>query len=489
VIALTEARLRTVLTWVVIALVTGPVAGAVYLGVAHGESPCILCWAQRTSMVLIALVGLFVVRYGPRPRYLGMAILLGTWGTFMALRHSALHLARDVGQGFSAPIFGIHTYVWSWIVHWVVLIVIGKMLLVIPELRAEGEKPFGRLGSFAMVLFLVVVAANGLQALASTGPPPYIGQGDPIRLSWNPKHWVWSMEEASGRVSLRGSWTIPQPELSTLDGDPSHGPLADLPALPIVEWTRIGVPLDGPVSGLAHDSASGTFLAVTQRHDVLVLDSGLTRVLHRVRLDPGWSIDLTPLAGAAFAGDTLAVLATNKSYVLLRVDPAADAEAEWRHFLSTSGDVAEVTRSRFATVRARQNYVLSLAYDPAAREFVTVTVPGPRHRQMVVSRFARDDLTLSSEFLPELGAGLTTRGPGRSLNEYVVSGAAVADGTLWAVSAAYGTLLAIDLDSHAVRGAWTIAGLHEPAGLAVRGPDLLIAQADGRVAVLARPDL
>ena len=68
-----------------------------------GDFPCILCWAERTSMVLIGLVGLFVIRYGPRPRYLGMAILLGAWGTFMALRHSALHLARDVGQGFGAP--------------------------------------------------------------------------------------------------------------------------------------------------------------------------------------------------------------------------------------------------------------------------------------------------------------------------------------------------------------------------------------------------
>ena len=101
---LSEERLRAILAWVVIVLVGGPVTGAVLLGVLHGDSPCILCWAERTSMVLIALVALFMIRYGPRPRYVGMVVLLGAWGVFMAVRHSALHLARDVGQGFSAPI-------------------------------------------------------------------------------------------------------------------------------------------------------------------------------------------------------------------------------------------------------------------------------------------------------------------------------------------------------------------------------------------------
>jgi disulfide bond formation protein DsbB len=484
---LTEGRLRAILAWVVILLMAGPVGGAVYLGVAHGESPCILCWAQRTSMVLIALVALFVVRYGPRPRYLGMAVLLGTWGTFMALRHSALHLARDVGQGFSAPIFGLHTYVWSFIVHWTVLLVIGTLLLRMREVRAEGVREPGRVGAFAMALFVVVVAANALQAFVSTGPPPYIGQGDPIRLSLDPRHWAWSQEEATGRISLRGSWTIPRPDVAALDGAAAHGPLAGLPALPVLGWTRVGVPLDGPLSDLAYDSASRTFLAVTDRHDVLVLDSTLARVMHAVRLDPGWSIDLTPLAGAAFAGDTLAVLATNKSYVLLRADPRADAEAQWPHFLATSGGVTELQRARFTTVRARQMYVMSLAYDPAAREFVTVGVPNPRHRQLVVSRFARRDMLLASEFEPRLAEGLVPRGPDRSAAEYVVTGATVSDGTLYCISAAYSTLLAIDLGARTVRGAWTIGGLTQPVGLTVRGSQLLVAQADGRIAVVGRP--
>ena len=153
---LSEDRLRAILAWVVIVLVVGPVAGAVALAVAHGASPCILCWAQRTSMVLIGLVGLFVIRYGPRPRYLGMAVLLGAWGVFMALRHSALHLARDVGQGFSAEILGAHTYTWSIFIFWVCIMAMAVLLMALRD--GDAARTVRALNGFeraVMLLFLV----------------------------------------------------------------------------------------------------------------------------------------------------------------------------------------------------------------------------------------------------------------------------------------------------------------------------------------------
>jgi disulfide bond formation protein DsbB len=487
--ALSEARLRSILTWVVIVLLGGPVVGAVLLGVLHGDSPCILCWAERTGMILIALAGLFVVRYGPRPRYLGVAILLGVWGVYMALRHSGLHVARDVGQGFSAPILGVHTYVWALVIYVIALAVIGVLLLFVGQLApAEGAKPPGRAGRFAMGLFVVVVAANALQAFASTGPPPWFGQGDPVRLSWNPKHWVWSFEELQPYyISLRGSWTIPTPDPSAADPDPAHGPLANLPALSIASWERIGVPLNGAASGFARDTATGRYLVTTDRYGVYLLDSTRSRVLHHVVLDKGFSIDLTPLAGAAFLGDTLAALSTNKSWALLLPVPHADEGAEWRHFLETDGEMSEVGLGRFQTVRAHQMYVLSLAFDPAAQELLTVSVPNPRHHQLVVSRFARADMTESSEFEPRPGPGMTLRDSTRSLADYVVTGAVVAGGRLYAISAAYSTLLVMDLGEKTVTAAYVVPGIEHPVGLAVRGSDLLVAQSDGRIAVIAEP--
>ena len=489
---LSHDRLRTVLAWVVITLIAAPVGGAVWLGVVYGESPCILCWAQRTSMVLIALVGLFVLRYGPRPRYIGMVVLLGTWGTFMAIRHSALHLARDIGQGFAAPYFGVHTYVWSWVIHWVTLGVIGVLLLLLREEPAErGTRELGRVSRFAMGLFLLVLGANAFQAFVTTGPPPFIGQADPVRFSLNPRRWVWMYEgEMRGRISLRGSWTVPRPDPASVDADadPGNGPLVGLPTLTVARWERIAAPLDGRLADLAYHPPMNGYLAVTDGFRVYVLDSTLSKIAHAVELDHQYSIDLTPLAGATFVGDTLAVLATNKSYVLLRPDPGAEAEREWRHFRSTSGGVVELRRSRFATVRARQQYVLSLAYDRDADELITVSVPSRRHRRLVVSRFARGDLTLASEFIPRLGPGLAWSGEERSLAEYVVTGAVAVDGTLYAISAAYSTLLAIDLQTKMVTEAYAVAGIAQPVGVAVRGPELLVAQADGRVAVIERPE-
>ena len=489
--ALSEERLRAVLAWVVIVLVAGPIAGAVLLGVLHGDSPCILCWGQRTSMVLIALVGLFVIRYGPRPRYLGLAVLLGVWGQYMAVRHSSLHLARDIGQGFAASILGAHTYIWSWVIHTAVLAVVGVLLLFLREVVASGaERRPRRVDHFAFGFFIVVVAANALQAFVSTGPPPFVGQGDPVRLSLNPRNWVWSLGEYERNpITWRGSWSVPEPDPSSADPDPERGPLAGIPSLAVAGWERIGAPVDGTLTGLARDSATGRWLAVTDRFGVYLLDSALSRVVHRVVVDQGFSVQLTPFTGAAFlGGDTLAVVSTNKSWVQLRPDSLADPAREWRRFRETDGGVTELGRGRFGTVRARQQYVMSLAFDPAAQELITVSVPSPRHRRLVVSRFARRDRMLSSEFQPRLSEALAL-GPERTLAEYVVTGAAVADGRLYAVSAAYSTLLVVDLRDRTVSAAYAVPGIERPVGVAVRGSQLLVAQADGRIAVVERPAL
>ena len=64
------------------------------LGFVYGDSPCVMCWEQRVGMALVALVGLFVLRYGPKPKYIGMAVLVAAWGVFMGVRHTAMHAAR-----------------------------------------------------------------------------------------------------------------------------------------------------------------------------------------------------------------------------------------------------------------------------------------------------------------------------------------------------------------------------------------------------------
>lgn len=68
-----------------------------------------------------------------------------------------------------------------------------------------------------------------------------------------------------------------------------------------------------------------------------------------------------------------------------------------------------------------------------------------------------------------------------------MTGATVVDGRIYAISAAYSTLLVIDLAAETVTAAYGVPGLEQPVGLAARGDTLWIAQADGRVAIVERP--
>jgi disulfide bond formation protein DsbB len=250
---------------------------------------------------------------------------------------------------------------------------------------------------------------------------------------------------------------------------------------------KIGVTLNGAVTDLSHDDAGGRFLVTTDRNGVYVLDGGLGSVLRHTVVDAGFSVDLGTFAGAAFLdGDTVMALGQNKSYVVLKEKDGADARANFRYFLESFDRFDEVTRGRFATVRARLNYVMSLAFDPQTASLYTLAVPNRRHPRIVVSRFDRKDLTLSEEYLPRLAGGLVL-GEKRSLDEYHVTGAAVASGRLYALSAAYGTLLVLDLAAREVVSAYALEGATAPSGLALRGEELLVASADGTVSVYGRP--
>jgi len=481
----------TLLAVAVLVLAIVPIGTAVFvLGFMDGDSPCVMCWEQRTGMAIVALVGLFILRYGPRPKYIGLSVLVGAWGLFMGMRHVGMHGARDVGQGFSLEILGAHTYTWALFIYWVCIVTMGVLLTMLrePELQAAPRR-LRALESAAMIVFLVVIAGNIVQAFASTGPPPYVGQSDPIRFSFNPRHWVWSLEEySSAPVSLRGRWASEKPDVSVANIDPASGPLAGLPVLAVKRQARISVPLNGTVTDLAYDAAGDRFLVTTQQ-GIYLLDGALGRTLRYTIVDPGFAVDLGRFAGAAFLdASTVLAVGENKSFVVLKENDKADADKNFRFFLESFDRFDEVLRSRFGTVRARMMYTMSAAFDPATKSIYTVTVPNSKVKRLVVSRFDRRDMTLSEEFAPTLapGAGLRFSGEKRSLDELYITGAAVADGRLYAISAAHGVLLTIDLASHAVVAAHRIAGLERPVGLAIRGGEFYVADADGSIRVVDR---
>jgi disulfide bond formation protein DsbB len=483
--------LYSVLALAVLLLAAIPVGVAVFvLGFVYGDSPCVMCWEQRMGMALIALVGLFVLRYGPKPKYIGVAVLVAAWGVFMGMRHTGMHAARDVGQGFSAEILGAHTYTWALFIYWVCVATMGVLLLVTRKEDIEDRpRALRPLEALAGIVFLVVIAGNVVQAFASTGPPPYVGQSDPVRFSFQPKHWVWSLEEWSpAPISLRGRWSIDKPGHAAIAADPSAGPIRVLPILAPLRQEKVGFPVAGTPTDLAYDAASKQFLLTTQQ-GVYLAGESLASMTRYTVIDVGFSVDLAQFGAAAFLekGRVMAV-GENKSYVVLEPTDKANADANFRYFLESFDKFDEVSRGRFGTVRARMMYSLAAAYDPAGGSIYTVTVPNNKVKRMIVSRFDRRDMTLSEEFAPSLapGSGLALAGK-RTLDEYYVTGAAIADGRLYAISEAFNTLLTIDLASHAVVGAYAIPALSKPTGIAVKGEELYIVGESGAVWVVAKP--
>jgi hypothetical protein len=67
-----------------------------------------------------------------------------------------------------------------------------------------------------------------------------------------------------------------------------------------------------------------------------------------------------------------------------------------------------------------------------------------------------------------------------------VTAATVAEGKLYALSAAHATLLTIDLASRAVVDARTVSGLMRPVGMAIRDGRFHIVSADGELLILNR---
>jgi disulfide bond formation protein DsbB len=131
-------------------------------------------------------------------------------------------------------------------------------------------------------------------------------------------------------------------------------------------------------------------------------------------------------------------------------------------------------------------YVMAAAFDPETQSVFTMTVPNARVKRLVVSRFDRRDLTLSEEFTPTLasGSGLTFKTQKGSLDPFYVTGAAFASGKIYAISAAFGTLLVIDPRARTVVSAYAIPGLERPVGIAVKGAEAFIIDAAGALTVV-----
>ncbi|WP_169972804.1 MULTISPECIES: disulfide bond formation protein B [unclassified Campylobacter] len=67
---LNEKNFNLVMATAIMLILVIPVGIAnVWLGYVVRESPYALCWWERMGMILVGLLGFFMLRYGPRLKY------------------------------------------------------------------------------------------------------------------------------------------------------------------------------------------------------------------------------------------------------------------------------------------------------------------------------------------------------------------------------------------------------------------------------------
>lgn len=397
--ALMMNRIVSIAAMLLIALPVG--IACIVLGFGMGDTPCILCWQERTAMVLTALVAVFIMRYGLKPKYIGALLFTAIYGLWAGYRHSSPHILRDIGQGFGPAILGIHTYVWVMVVFAVVLLFAALMLVMQGDKLVEQDKDtkWSLLNKTTINVFLVVIAFNIVQAFTQTGPFPFIGQSDPVRMSFDPDKIIWSTGNwpTLSKLSARGSYSIEKPDFSQTEVNQATM-LAAKNQLALASSVTLPAAIEGVVSGISYNPNSKMYAAVTTDNWVYFIDQSLTNVLAQVRIDAAFSVEISNLADVVFDGDnSVFVTADHKSFARVAYDPQAKIADYYANFMAGTDGVKELKRSRITTARARYNYIASAAWDPIKQEYLMVTLPDAKQPNFVLVRVSGEDYQLNSE--------------------------------------------------------------------------------------------
>lgn len=436
----------------------------VVLGYMMGDSPCTLCWGQRQEMMFIGVVALFIVRYGVKPKYLAMLLIMAAVGLWSSWRHLGNHAARDVGQGFGLEIMGLHTQMWAEIVFWCVVMLFGLALFLAPridalvaELKGGKVRPMTGFMKVSFGIVAAVIASNTFQAAWTTGVPPYWGQGDPWRFSWNPKYIHWSADSWQGMFSqfnFLGKRDVKEPDFAyapntkrlgiTFKHDAAEAPVALNGALKVAGTKQIAA-IDKKLNTLS--KIYGEYV-VTSKYDFWFLNDDLSIKVH-AQYDPWFSANVLDAVGVTpYGKDAYVIMGSNKSLLRVRQNPQADDVKGWANFTEGRTAVEHVGglgRARIDTERAKFSYIHATATD--GKYIFTATVPDNKNKKnFVISKALMKDWMLSAEFVPQ--APMLKEG--RTLGELYVTGMVYEAGKLYAVSKNYNVLITIDVASETV---------------------------------------
>lgn len=148
--------------------------GALWAQFGAGEFPCPLCIIQRMAMMLAALGPAWLLCRAARgpvdahdfAQCYACSILAALVGGTVSGRQVLLHIAPG-DPGYGAPMFGMHLYTWAFVVFIVVVAASGVQMLFLPK-RSESHRV--GIGARSSVLLLgVIIAVNAVAVFVESG--------------------------------------------------------------------------------------------------------------------------------------------------------------------------------------------------------------------------------------------------------------------------------------------------------------------------------
>lgn len=227
----------------------------------------------------------------------------------------------------------------------------------VQELNGQKFRKLTTANIVAFWVFFVVIASNIVQAFVSTGPPPFWGQGDPVRFSWNPKFSVWSAEgwsDMRAPTNFLGKRDVNLPDLASkpskdfsFSGNYEDSPFEIEKELLVSYSKIISLNLNSPISDINY--ANGKMLIATENHGLYVSDKSFDKITSHLILDPYYSATIDKFAGISAFGDTLRIMGMNKTSVDIRENPKTDKIANYRYFVEGADKFDELGRDRLKT--------------------------------------------------------------------------------------------------------------------------------------------
>ncbi len=494
---------NVVMTLAVLLILIIPVGIAnIVLGYFVNESPCTLCWWERMCMILVGVMGIFILRYGPRLRYTSLVYISAMAGLYMSLRHTGSHFRDDIGQGFGSAIMGAHTYSWGAFVFFVTIVVItvlnifyarDKQLMKEISENKLFMNTFSKFTKVVVFIALIVVASNAFQAFFTNGLPPYTGKGNPQRMTLNLSRAasMWTTDEWSGVVahwSFRGNWHIQTPYVAGLsdasdykfDLNTKDSVITNTKAsLSVVKSFPLGLKIKGNLRGLSYDAASNTFGLITSAHSIYLTNDALNKINYFADVDTvdGGS-NIGTIVGSTFYGkNSFLITGLNKTIFGVKVVDKVPTNdyMQWRNFHAHSKNLVPtfgVDYPKVKTVRAKMSYILAMAKNPAEKYLYMINITNKTVKKLVLMKVSTKDNRLSAETDLSVANGVNLKG---DLNKLYITSMSFYKNKILAISKEYNSLLVIDKDSAQIVSAYALPKIGDIFAIAVKGDKLVIA--------------